>query len=259
MKYSQVEEYLNALYPIKNAEPWDNVGLIFGRRQRPIKSVMTCLTICPAVVEEAVALGVDLLVSHHPFPFKKVNKICDDTFEGKMILDLAKADVNVYSPHTAFDSSTGGINEMILNRLGIEDTKPLIERYEGMGSGRCGKLKQPVNLSQLISTIKTHLKSTHLKVVGDVNQKIGRIAVACGSGGDFFAPARAKGADVFITGEASFHTCVAAKAYGMSMILTGHYESERFAQVALADTLSKKFPDLKVRASQSDKSPVAIH
>ncbi|MDB2447178.1 Nif3-like dinuclear metal center hexameric protein [bacterium] len=78
----------------------------------------------------------------------------------------------------------------------------------------------------------------------------------CGSGGDFFSAVKAKGADVLITGEATFHTCMAAKAYDISLVLTGHYASERFAVEALAKLLSDKFSDLSVEPSVMDISPI---
>lgn len=258
MKYSQLESYLNSRFPLKLAESWDNVGFIFGKRNKNISKVLTCLTVTPNVVKEAVNKKIDLLISHHPFPFRKTNRITDDTFEGEMILDLAEAGVSVYSPHTAFDSAVNGINELTIKALGVEKYLDLIphKNEELSGAGRYGNLTQPQTLDSITKKVKEFYNVSSLKVVGSLESQITKIAIACGSGSDFFGPARAKGCQLFITGEANFHTCVQAQAYGVSLILTGHYASERFAVEVLAGELKSKFNDLEIEASSADTSPV---
>ena len=173
-----------------------------------------------------------------------------------MMLDLAEAGICVYSPHTAFDSSEGGINEMTLAAYGIKETSALVEKVGIPGAGRYGKLSSEKSLKELISLSKEHYGLEQIKVVGDQGKKIKKIGVACGSGGDFFSAAKAKGVDLLITGEASFHTCLAAKAYDISLILTGHYASERFAVEKLAELVVGKFSDLEVITSKADVSPL---
>lgn len=256
MKFSKIESFLQELHPLKNAENWDNVGFIFGRKSAEITKIITCLTITPEVVKEAKDSGANLIVSHHPFPFRKVNRLTDDTFEGEMILDLASAGVNIYSPHTAFDSATGGINEQTLVSLDVASVQDLIPKEGVNGAGRYGDLSEEIELQYLIEKAKKFYGLSKVKVVGNKDKKVKRLASACGSGGDFFSAAKAKGADVLITGEANFHTCIAAKAYGIALILTGHFASERFAVERLAEELSSKFPEIETFASKEDVSPI---
>ena len=124
-------------------------------------------------------------MSHHPFPFKKSNRFTDDTFEGQMLLDLAKAEVNIYSPHTAFDSSTNGINELLLAKFGISEFFDLIPKDGQNGAGRYGKLVKQQPLDQIIRTTKEAFKVEQLKVVGNLDKNITKIGAACGSGGIF--------------------------------------------------------------------------
>ena len=124
MKLEQVCQAMAELAPLRLAEDWDNVGLLLGDRSSDVRRVMTCLTITPGVVEEAVRERVDVLISHHPLPFKPVSKITSDTVVGKMLWQLCRGGVAVYSAHTSFDSATGGINDQWGERFGTESSLP---------------------------------------------------------------------------------------------------------------------------------------
>src|SRR5579884_3955200 len=93
------------------AAEWDNVGLLLGERDAVVERIMTCLTVTPESAAEAIEAKAQLIVTHHPILFRGVKRLTDATAEGRMVLALARAGVAVYSPHTAFDNTHGGINE----------------------------------------------------------------------------------------------------------------------------------------------------
>ncbi len=107
------------------AATWDNVGLLIGDAAGPATRILTCLTVTPNVVAEAVAENVDAIVSHHPVLFRAVKMLSSQTSEGRLLLPLLRAGIAVYSPHTAFDDCRGGINDDICERLGLTDITPL--------------------------------------------------------------------------------------------------------------------------------------
>jgi dinuclear metal center YbgI/SA1388 family protein len=123
-----VVEFLDRFAPASLAADWDNVGLLLGERAAPVDKVLTCLTVTPEVAAEAVEAGVRLIVTHHPVLFRAVKRLTDATAEGRMLLSLLRAGVAVYSPHTAFDSTRGGINERLAARLGLTAVAPLRRR-----------------------------------------------------------------------------------------------------------------------------------
>jgi dinuclear metal center YbgI/SA1388 family protein len=123
-----IVDYLNRLAPAHLAADWDNVGLLLGDRSASVGRVMTCLTVTPEVVQEAVQANVQLIVTHHPILFRPIQRLTTDTPEGQMLLSLIRAGVAVYSPHTAFDDTAGGINESLARRLGLIDVLPLRHR-----------------------------------------------------------------------------------------------------------------------------------
>jgi dinuclear metal center YbgI/SA1388 family protein len=123
-----IVEYLERFAPPGLAAEWDNVGLLLGERTAPVERALTCLTVTPEVAAEAVEGGAQLLVTHHPIFFRAVKRLTADTPEGAMLLALARAGVAVYSPHTAFDNTRGGINESLAARLGLSGVGPLRRR-----------------------------------------------------------------------------------------------------------------------------------
>lgn len=120
--------FLARFAPLELAADWDNVGLLVGDAAAPVERVMTCLTITPAVVDEAIAERVELIVSHHPVLFRGTKKLTTHTPDGRLLLPLLRAGVAVYSPHTALDNCSGGINDGLCERLGLTDVQPLRPR-----------------------------------------------------------------------------------------------------------------------------------
>jgi dinuclear metal center YbgI/SA1388 family protein len=130
MTVGEIVAFLERLAPPHLAESWDNVGLLLGQRDRSAARVMTCLTVTPQTVAEAVEANVDLIVSHHPILFRPVQRLSSDTSEGRLLLPLMQASIAVYSPHTAFDNCPGGINDLLCDRLGLNNAKPLRGRAQ---------------------------------------------------------------------------------------------------------------------------------
>jgi dinuclear metal center YbgI/SA1388 family protein len=121
----QVCDYLKIIAPLNSAEDWDNVGLLLGDQAAEIKRVLTCLTLTNEVADEAAASSTGLVITHHPILFKPVKKITTETTEGQRLLTLARNNVAVYSPHTAWDNAPAGINQQLADLLKLENTRPL--------------------------------------------------------------------------------------------------------------------------------------
>jgi len=120
-----IVDYLDRFAPPHLAADWDNVGLLLGDRAAKAERVLTCLTLTPGVAEEAIQSKAQLIVTHHPILFRPIQRLTTDTPEGRTLLSLIKAGVAVYCPHTAFDTTVGGINDALSRRLGLVDIAPL--------------------------------------------------------------------------------------------------------------------------------------
>ncbi|MEW4454712.1 Nif3-like dinuclear metal center hexameric protein [Bremerella sp. JC817] len=262
---SNVCDFLERFAPSQLAESWDNVGLLIGDTAQEVHAVVTCLTITPEVVDEAIEGKANLIVTHHPLPFRPLKRITTRDTTGQMLLKLIQNGIAVYSPHTAFDSCAEGINFQLASALGLSDIQPLLPvdllgvsgPTSQVGTGRWGVLADgAMPLAQIAEQAKQATQAAMVKVVGRGTSEIKSVAVGCGSAGELLGAAIAKEVDCLILGETSFHTCLEAKAQGIALILTGHYASERFAVENLAAILAEAFPDLNIWSSQQESDPI---
>jgi len=268
-----ISDVLERFAPSHLAEEWDNVGLLVGDRTRSVSRVMTCLTITPASAAEAIEQQAELIVSHHPLPFRPLERLTTDDTPGRLLLDLVENRIAVYSPHTAYDSAAQGVNQAWADGLRLSNVEPLVAgplvssnasssdastdaADVVLGAGRCGDVAGPTTLDEIVSRVKAFLILDALRVVGRDDAPVTRVAIACGSGGSLLEAASRHGCDCFVTGEASFHSCLEAEALGMSLILTGHFASEHFAVERLAQFLAAECDDLYVWASRNERDPL---
>ncbi|WP_153558482.1 Nif3-like dinuclear metal center hexameric protein [Roseimaritima sediminicola] len=283
----QLCQSLAELAPLSLAESWDNVGLLVGNRRARVERVMVCLTITPAVVAEALERQADLIVAHHPLPFKPLARITRDTVAGAMLWDLIRGGVAVYSAHTAWDSATDGINQQLADALGLTDVGPIQPQVlpphstgdsatgdsatgdsatgagevsesaaQMLGAGRLGRAGEGTTLKHLAKQAAAKTRATAVRLVGSPDMLVRKVALACGSGGSFLDAAARRGCNCLVTGEATFHACLEAEGRGVGLVLLGHYASERFAMEELAGRLAALHDSLSIWPSDNDRDPL---
>lgn len=242
---------------------------------------MTCLTLTPHSVTEAIESKAEMVVAHHPLPFKAISKLTTQTHTGRLLWDLARAGVSVYSPHTAWDSAQHGINAQLAQLLELQDCRPIVPLSgtaftpatipqtsskvaphahadtAALGTGRMGRLPEALSFRGISELLCERLSDCRPRGVDD-GQLIRNVAVACGSGGSLLNAALSSGqCDLFLTGEATFHTCLEAQTAGISLLMIGHFASERFAMVQMASGMQLTFPQLHIWASTRERDPVS--
>ena len=251
---------LDAQFPEPLAESWDNTGLLLGDRHRDCRKIMTCLTITPTSLNEAIERRADLIVSHHPLPFRPLGRITTDSNVGKLLWELIGARIAVYSPHTRFDSARFGINQFLAERFGLCQAEPLVphpqHEFDGLGSGRIGRWSAASGWNEFVRAVKSAFGQDSIRGVAAGKPQIERVAIACGSGGSLVPAAIDRGCDALVTGELNFHACLECQSHGIGVVLLGHFASERFAVERLAAALHNSFADLEVWASQHEADPI---
>lgn len=263
---SEILTFLQSLAPLELAEEWDNVGLLLGRATGDVASALTCLTLTPDVADEAVAAGVQLIVSHHPILFRPVQAVTSESSDGTMLLSLIEAGIAVYSPHTAYDSAERGINAQLAETFGLTDVRPIrpvspeaaaeFPALDGLGSGRIGTLPRATSLEEFAAEVQGRLQSrAGVQIVGDPTATVSTVGIACGSAAEFLGDARRQGADVLLTGEARFHACLDARQQGIALVIAGHYATERSGAERLAEFIGEEFPDVTAFSSQVESDP----
>ena len=112
------------------AYDWDNVGLQVGSISDKTEAVLVTLDVNDAVVDEAIRLGANVIVSHHPMLFKPLKTIDFNTPKGKLVRKLIKHDITVYASHTNLDIAEGGVNDLLAEKIGIENVQPMVVTHE---------------------------------------------------------------------------------------------------------------------------------
>lgn len=135
------------------------------------------------------------------------------------------------------------------------DIYPLRPVSSSQGEGRVGNLPLPITLAQLARLVKEQLKTGNVQIVGKPEGQVSRVAIACGAAGEFLADAVRAQAQVLVTGEMRFHDYLAAQAQGMSLLLPGHYATERPGVEELAERLQTQWPELQVWPSRREADP----
>ncbi len=229
MKLYEIIETIENALPKKYAMSWDNVGLMIGSLEKDIQKVMITLDVTEEVVGFAIDSKCDLIVSHHPMFFDEVKSINYDCALGRIIKDLIKNDICVYSCHTNMDVAECGINAALANLFELEESvvlKPLPDN-ENVGIGRIGKLKESMGVDDFLIKTKKLLSTDCLKVVKpDFQKNIKTVCVAGGSCGDLIMIAKDKGADVIITADVKYHQALDASQRDICVIDAGHFQTE---------------------------------
>ena len=227
----EVLDALDARYDPALAESWDAVGLVCGDRDEPVRRVLFAVDPTAAVVDEVVDTGADLLVTHHPLFLTPVHGMPADDPKGRLVHRLVRAGAALFVAHTNADrAARHGVNDALAAVLGLVDTAPLEPAAQpGTGLGRVGQLAQPVSLREFAEHAAAVLPVTAggVRVAGDLDRPVGRVAVCGGSGGSLLPLAAAAGADVFLTSDLKHHPVVdAGEAPGPAVCDVAHYASE---------------------------------
>ncbi len=241
---ADVIELINTLAPFDLAEEWDNCGLQAGHMSWPVRKVLVSLDVTVAVMAEAKKAGADLVLSHHPLMIKPVNCIDFSTMTGEAIAISSNDKISVVSAHTNLDKAVNGLNDFFADFIGVRETSPLCaagspdgEDRRAGGLGRTGQLADPVRLNHFAAEIKQKLAADHIRMIGDAQHRVRKVAVCTGSGGALIPEFIASGADVFVTGDIKYHEAREIEASGRALIDVGHFASERIAVDFLSETL----------------------
>lgn len=338
---------VDACYPEREAESWDATGLQAGDPDDEVHAILVCLDVTDATLDEAEALGANLLLAHHPLLFRPLARLTPATASGKLVLRAARAGIAILAAHTNFDVAVDGTSDPVCAALGLRDVRPLLasppgdaanvklvtfvpgdavdavlaalsdagagtigeydrcsfrtpgtgtfrpseranpaagergrlneepeERLEmvvprgrlpaavaalraahpyeevaydlyplldaaepGKGTGRLGELPEPLPLRAVADRLAEGLPAPHLRVAGDLDRPIARVATCGGAGDAYIGAALAAKADCYVTGDLRHHPALDALTMGMAVIDAGHYATEAPALPGLIERL----------------------
>lgn len=237
MKIVEIRDLLNTRFPSSLSEEWDNDGdMLLLDPRREVTGIVTTLDVTDRAVDEAINIGANLIVSHHPLIFKPLKKL-DSTALAKRIEKLIKADISVLSYHTRFDSADGGMNDLLAEKIGLIDPKPFGFGGE-IAMGRIGGFPE-CSPAEFAAQVSLALNTNVSYFEGD--RPIKTVAVLGGGGKDFIHLAHTLGADAMVTGDITYSVANDELPYGITMVDGGHYATEIVAVDAFAKLIEENF------------------
>lgn len=242
--------FLDSIAPRSLKMEWDNVGLLCGRSDKEIHTVLVALDPFSHVCREATELGADLLVTHHPLIFQPLSSITDQTSVGQAILELISHDIAAVNAHTNLDCADGGVNDTLAQCLGLKDIKKVPADMQGL-------LRQGQVPTQSLDAFLAHVKKT-LQCPGlryaDGGKSVHKVAVGGGSCGSELPAVLAAGCDTFVTADVKYNQFWDAKELGINIIDAGHFYTENPVVPHLAEQIQAAFPELQVIISQKHRN-----
>jgi dinuclear metal center YbgI/SA1388 family protein len=232
-KLSEVIAELDALWPRERAEQWDAVGLVCGDPDAEVSRVLFAVDPVREVAEEAVRLGADLLVTHHPLYLRGTTTVAADSFKGRVVHTLIRAGVALHVAHTNADTADPGVSDALAGALGLRVLAPLVpdpaDPSGRRGLGRVCEPPEPTTLAAFAERAARCLPHTAagIRVAGDPAMPLRTVAVSGGSGDSLFEQIRAAGVDAFLTADLRHHPASEARqAAPLALVDAAHWATE---------------------------------
>ena len=241
-----IMEIIERTYPKHAAMEWDNVGLLVGRSDKKVAKVYVALDPTDEVIDAAISSGADLLITHHPLIFSPMKQITDEHFIGSRVVRLLQHDISYYAMHTNYDVL--GMADLSAEMLGLDSCQVLepTDADGTQGIGKVGELPKEMTLLDVCELVKAKFGLSHVKVFGDENRTIKRVAISPGSGKHMSDLALEKNADVFITAEIDHHEGIDAVAQGMAIVDAGHYGLEHIFVEDISSYLRENLKGIEI-------------
>ncbi len=243
---SQILAFLEEKAPCGLKLDFDNVGHLVGHGDAAVTRVLTALDITDEVIAEAAAIDAELIVSHHPLIFFPIKSVTDGTWTGQRILSLAEKGIAAICMHTNLDAAQGGVNDVLMAKLGGTVTETLDPVG---GIGRIGELAEEMAFDDFLCRTKQSLQSNGLRY-HDAGRRVKKIACCGGSGGGEIALAVEAGCDCYVTADVKYDQFLEAKHLGISLIDADHFCTENVVVPVLAQSMRDAFPALEVFVSE---------
>lgn len=243
MTLSELQAVIEQMAPSELCASFDNSGLQVGDLSQKITRILLCVDCTEAVADEAIAGGFDCVLSHHPWIFPSVSRLCEQDAHQRVLRKLIRHDIALFAAHTNLDAAPDGVCETLARAMGIREMQP-VQADDGGDFGRIGAIA-PCTLRELAQTAGRVLDATCVRVAGDLDTRITRLCVASGSGSSCMEDALQKGAQCIVTGDVRYHTALSYAARGLCIIDAGHYDTEKIVLPVWQSRLQTRFHALQ--------------
>ena len=258
----QIKEVIRALErfaPLPLQADFDNAGLQIGLTEADVSGALLCLDVTPKIVDEAVAKGCNLIVSHHPLIFRKLNRIADENEVQVTVRKAIEQRVAIVSMHTNIDSAQGGVNYKIAEKIGLHDLRfcgkqTVVDGVTG-GDGVIGEVTEELAADDLILLLKKRFDVECVQCNQLLRRPIRTIAVCGGAGSFLLDDAIASGADAFITGEMHYHEYF-GHDQEIQIAVIGHYQSEQYTSEIFKSIIEEQCAGVRCFITGLNTNPI---
>lgn len=256
MKARDIIAAIEEFAPLHVQEEWDNSGLQTGSPDQEVHGVLIALDCTAALVEEAVRRGCDFVLTHHPLLFNPLQRIDPDDPTGAAVIAAVRNGVAVYAAHTTADKVPGGVSALMAKRLGLRDVRILEEESPGVGLGAVGNLPEALPAEAVLAKLKQAFGLERIRTSRPVSCPVRTVALCGGSGSSCIPSAIKAGAQLYVSGDISYHHFFVPEGFMIADI--GHFEGEVEIVEAFRSLLQKKFPNFASLVSEdiSESNPV---
>lgn len=244
-KVVEIIDKIEDFAPKYLAEDWDPIGLSIGSKDQVVKKMMVALDLDENTLKEAKEKDIDFIFTHHPAIFNSLKTLNEEDPRRKEYIDLIRSEISLYSAHTNIDAAENGMNDWLAEAIGLEKPYEIMDiAYEDSngkiyGMGRIASLKNPLTISELIKKVKTNYSVKTLRSSNfTMDNKISKIAILGGSGEKYYQQAIDLGAELYITGDISYHGAQDMMRDGLAFIDPGHFIEKIFVE-KMTDKLQK--------------------
>ncbi|WP_406508858.1 Nif3-like dinuclear metal center hexameric protein [Streptomyces sp. NBC_00212] len=269
-RLSEVIAALDALWPPERAEGWDAVGTVCGDPDAEVSRVLFAVDPVQDVVDEALKLGADLVVTHHPLYLRGTTTVAAGHFKGRVVHTLIKHDIALHVAHTNADTADPGVSDALAGALDLRVVRPLVPDASDpsgrRGLGRICELDPPMTLGEFAARAAARLPATSqgIRVAGDLEATVRTVAVSGGSGDSLFDAVRASGADAFLTADLRHHPVSEATQHSpLGLVDAAHWATEwpwcEQAAAQLGEISDRHGWDLRVHVSKTVTDPWSAH
>ncbi|MFE5398156.1 Nif3-like dinuclear metal center hexameric protein [Streptomyces sp. NPDC056568] len=272
-RLSEVIAALENLWPAERAESWDAVGTVVGDPDQQVSRVLFAVDPVQETVDEAVTLGADLLVTHHPLYLRGTTTVAASTSKGRVVHTLIKNDIALHVAHTNADTADPGVSDALAGALDLRVVRPLVpdagDPQGRRGLGRVCELEHPLTVREFAARAAERLPATAqgIRVAGDPEATVRTVAVSGGSGDSLFAHVRAAGVDAYLTADLRHHPAsefVADRAHRpLALLDAAHWATEwpwcELGAAQLDEISDRHGWDLRVHVSKTVTDPWTAH
>ena len=255
MKIKDVLSALEQFAPLPLQEGWDNAGLQIGLTEAELSGALLCLDVNERIINEAVAKGCNLVVSHHPLLFRGLKQISDQNDVQRTVWKAITQGICVVSMHTNMDNARGGVNFKIAERLGLTNVRFGVDENAASGSWVVGEFAELMAADDFVKHVKQSMEAESAMCNELLQRPIRSVAICGGAGDGFLDEAIAAGVDAFLTGEMHYHVYFGHEQQ-LQICVIGHYESEHFTTEIFRDVIENACPGVRTIIAETNTNPI---